>query len=294
VTAYNKIRHNAIVSIPVAASVCGGLAGCGSIQYNIGTVRNTGTELSVITQLLDRRAASWNLAVDYSHGDNRLVRLNAGPLNLENNPSLGIVEGYPLFSQWAIPIVSYADSNQNRIIDASEMRYGDSLQYVGRTDPKYQLNMHTDLTVLDGHLSMHATITYQNGMTQFNQASQTSGALLLLGNTPGISLATQAAIVAAGLGTDGQGVNSLIGLYQTVNVLRFQDLSINYLVPTAVAHRFHVPRMSVALQGSNLGLHTNYRGKDPNVNAFSTGNYVADTGELPQLRTWTLSLRLEN
>jgi hypothetical protein len=140
---------------------------------------------------------------------------------------------------------------------------------------------------------MHATVAYQNGMTQFNQAGQRSGAFVLLGNTPGISLATQAAIVAAGENTFFAG-KSLIGLYQTVNTLRFQSLSVNYVVPVSLAQRFRVPRMSVALQGSNLGLHTNYRGKDPNVNAFSTGNYTEDTGQLPQPRTWSLTFRLGN
>ena len=55
---------------------------------------------------------------------------------------------------------------------------------------------------------------------------------------------------------------------------------------------------SLALQGSNLGLHTNYRGKDPViVNAFSTvtnGDETADTGQIPVPRTWWLKLTLGN
>ena len=44
--------------------------------------------------------------------------------------------------------------------------------------------------------------------------------------------------------------------------------------------------MSFAVQGTNLGLFTNYRGKDPNVNAYGSGNGLADTGQLPQPRSW--------
>jgi hypothetical protein len=50
--------------------------------------------------------------------------------------------------------------------------------------------------------------------------------------------------------------------------------------------------MGVALQGSNLGFHTNYRGKDPDVNAYSGGNLSADAGQIPQPRTWTLRVTL--
>ena len=52
--------------------------------------------------------------------------------------------------------------------------------------------------------------------------------------------------------------------------------------------------MSLALQGSNLGLHTNYHGKDPDVNAYSNGNQTADTGQLPQPRVWSLRVTLGN
>ena len=87
------------------------------------------------------------------------------------------------------------------------------------------------------------------------------------------------------------------GGIQTVNTFRFQDLSISYDVPKTISTRFRVPRMTVALQGSNLGLHTNYRGADPDVNAFSIvngGDQTADTGQLPEPRTWWLKLSLGN
>ena len=55
--------------------------------------------------------------------------------------------------------------------------------------------------------------------------------------------------------------------------------------------------MTLALQGSNLGLKSNYRGIDPSVNAFSTvsvGDQTADKGEIPQPRTWWLKLSMGN
>jgi hypothetical protein len=124
-----------------------------------------------------------------------------------------------------------------------------------------------------------------------------------LPNVPGTSLATQAAVVAGSRIFNFQGFDeaavaqSQIGVIQTVNILRFNSLSISYIPSTAVMRFFHVPSMSISLQGENLGLHTNYRGADPNVNAYSTanlGDVTHDTGQLPQPRTWALAVRLGN
>ena len=52
--------------------------------------------------------------------------------------------------------------------------------------------------------------------------------------------------------------------------------------------------MSIALQGRNLALFTNYRGKDPAVNAYSSGNLTADTGQLPPTRTYALHITMGN
>ena len=73
---------------------------------------------------------------------------------------------------------------------------------------------------------------------------------------------------------------------QTVNVLRFNSLSVAYNVPTHIAQRAGARSLTVALQGTNLGLHTNYLGKDPGVNGAATGGRVVDNGVIPQPRTW--------
>ena len=78
------------------------------------------------------------------------------------------------------------------------------------------------------------------------------------------------------------------GLMQTVNTLRFNSLNVSYAIPRRIARRLRTDALSVSVQGNNLGLFTNYRGKDPNVNAYGSGNSVVDTGVLPMPRTWQL------
>lgn len=301
-TGYNKTRYNAIMAVPYAPSVNGG----GLINRNIGVVRNTGRELTVTAQVFQSRAFGWMVGGNLSSDHNLVVRLNPGqaPLNLSGGAYDGvqtrIVAGYPLFGRWALPIVSFADLNHNGIIEPNEIVYGDSLIFLGSETPNYQMNLTTGVTLLSGRLSVNATFAYQDGLTQFNipNGGTDGGSFVLLPNRPGTSLATQAAVVAATGGFQGiGGIPSVIGLVQTVNTFRFNDLSINYVVPPAVATWLHVPHVTLALQGSNLGLHTNYRGKDPSVNAFSTvsaGDQTIDTGQFPQPRVWWLKLTLGN
>jgi hypothetical protein len=172
--------------------------------------------------------------------------------------------------------------------------------YIGQSDPKYQVDFSTTMALFNSRLSVSANLSYQHGMTQTQGAADAGNTLLVnLPNAPYASLATQAAVMAAignHLGVNGNDRSS-IGVMQTVNTLRFNSVSINYLLPARITTHLHVPTASLALQGSNIGLHSSYRGLDPNVNAISTsggGDLVQDTGQLPQPRTWTLSIRLGN
>lgn len=306
---YNKTRHDAILPIPVAPSVISDETTPYTIQQNIGVVRNTGTEMSASIKVLETRSLGWSIDGILSKNNNRVIRLNAGqaPIVIAGSNPGGapvylqtrVQPGYPLFAVFARPILGYADANHNGIIDPTEIRYADSVVYLGQPDPNYQLAFSNHLTL--GNLSMHAEFSYENGLTQLNEgacgdAGAGSSAFANLPNRPNTPFATQAAVVAAGC-PGGIGGQSVIGLVQVVNTFRFQSLSVNYRVPTEVSRWFRVPRMSVALQGSNLGLHTNYRGKDPDVNAFSTvsaGDQTVDTGQLPLPRMWLFSIRLEN
>lgn len=298
-TQYNKTRHDAIISIPVAPSVSQPGGGTFNEAVNIGVVRNTGTELTVNASVLESRMLTWNVGANVSNDNNLLVHLNPG---FTPNYFLGLVPGYPLFGRWVHPITSFADINHDGAIEISEIRVGQNFTFTGQPNPKYQLNLTSDLTLLNGRLGVHGTFAYQSGLTQSNVGALQSNSFILAGNNPNIPLSYQAATLAASCSANilngcGSFEPTPYGLIQTVNTFRFNDLSINYTLPRSVSTLLRVSNASIALQGSNLGLHSNYRGKDPNVNAFSTvsaGDETIDLGQIPQPRTWWLKLNLGN
>lgn len=311
-TQYTKTRTDAILAVPVAPSVVS--VGGDQVHYqkNIGVIRNTGTEMTANAFVFQSRVVSWNIGANLSNDNNVVVRLNPGqsPFCLSGTFGDGgscVKPGYPLFGLWARPIVSFADANHDRLIDPTEIRLADSAVFLGQANPKYQFNLNTSLTVLNGRLSVNAAFAYQNGLTQINSGALTSGGFFALAGASNASLAAQAAVVAdcnaipsyssfASL-CPSSGQFSPIGFTQTVNTFRFNEFSLNYEAPAAVSTLLRIPRLTLALQGSNLALHSNYRGKDPNVNAFSTvsaGDETRDLGEVPEPRTWRLKVNLGN
>jgi hypothetical protein len=306
-----KMQHDAIISVPVALSVNGG----GMIKLNIGEIRNTTTELTANVSPIETRMLSWSINGNLAHNTNTVLRLDRTSQALvqgvtgntlregEQKLTIGdtrIAVGYPLFGRWAKPILGYADANEDGIIQPREIRFGDTAVYLGPQNPTYTAALGTDLTMFDGRLSVHANFMHTSGYSQFNAGTgaDNPGSFLSAAKAPGATLGEQAYYVAAMATLSGQynneGYSSQIGLAQTVSYWKFRSLSVNYVVPAGIAQWFRVPRMSVALQGSNLGLWTNYRGKDPNVNAYPNGNAIADGGQLPQPRTWLVKLTLEN
>lgn len=276
---YSKLVHDEIVNVPVAPSVNGG----GSRFVNIGEVSDRGAEVGLGFEPVRSKQLTWRVDVTFSTNANKLVRLAKGQQAIDLGDGRRIVPNYPLFGQWAKPVVGWVDRNTDGIIDSTEVLLGDSAIYLGQPQPKYNSSLATTIGLFHGRVSLNANFLYQDGETQFNQGAQQ--ALLQAANDPHASPATQAAVAVASL--------TPYGLIQTVNTLRFNSFSVSVAMPNRLAAAFRARSMSMAILGSNLALRTNYRGLDPNVNAFVDDGNV-DTGLLPQPRTFSLSIRLSN
>ena len=148
-SAYRKMRYDAIMSVPVAPSVYGNLV---SMLRNIGVIRNTGFELSVSTQLVRSDPFAWSASVNLSRNHNLVTALGAGVTPFGPNDAR-VVAGYPLFGRWARPILGYADVNQNGVIERSEVQLGDTLVFMGPSEPNYEANLFSTLSFLRGAIT---------------------------------------------------------------------------------------------------------------------------------------------
>jgi hypothetical protein len=292
----HKLRIDAIEALPVAPSVFGGYL---SFYKNIGKVLNTSTELSVNALLFDYQNFGWSVTASVSKQTNKLLTLNDTLPYIDLGNGTRIVPGYPLDGRWSRPILGYTDPGPSGRIKAADIVVGDSAIYMGQEIPNFNLPFSTTITTLRGQLSVNATFEYQDGLTQDAIGTQTLLTNLYL--NPNSTLGQQAAALAAscyvthtGYAPLQTGICTDYGMIQTVNTLRFTSLSISYIVPKSWSQHLRIPSMTVALQGSNLGLWTNYRGKDPDVNSVTVGDITEDRGQLPQPRTVGISIMIGN
>jgi hypothetical protein len=128
-------------------------------------------------------------------------------------------------------------------------------------------------------LAVSAALTYSDGLTQYNRAY--NPALARGWHDPAeTSLLDHLRFYDA----------TRFTRIQTVNTLRLNSLSVGWQVPAAWAGRVGADALTLSLQGTNLGLWTNYSGMDPNVNSAVGGNQVVDGGALPTPQSFQVRL----
>ena len=287
-TAYRKRSHDMIPSpLPFAPSVGEPVSPTDFLAQNTADVQNAGLEASLTLHLLQSSLMAWSVDVTASRNDNMVQGVNSSVIQSTNLDLLGtrIVAGAPLFSRWARPIVNVVDADHNGVISSNEYQLADSAVSLGSEFPRNTVGVHTVMSFFGGRITAATTVEYEGGLSQANGAALyvSQSGTSFLGNSinaPNATLMQQAEAEAV--------PQTLIGVMQTVQTLRWSDLSVAYNVPLGFARRLHLGALAVAFQGSNLALHTNYHGIDPAVNALPAGYGVMDLGEVPLPRTLDL------
>ena len=277
-TAYSKTRMDALIPVTLPPSVNGG----GNTLVNIGRVRNSGFELAIGTNLI--RASVFSLNTQFHVSRNRNKVLSTGSTGtIAGSGGSRVQAGYPLFGLWAKPIVSFADVNGDGIISRAEVQLGDDEVFMGAVEPDYEAALYTNMSFFRGIVTLTTGFSYTHGQLQINNVARDNPFTVRAANDPTAPLAEQAAAVVR--------EETPYGLAQVLSTFRFNSLALSFNAPERVARIFRARTASITVQGTNLGLKTNYRGRDPNVNAYATGNTIADTGQLPLPRSWSFGLR---
>jgi len=284
-TVYNRQTSRALVGASVAGF------GVPIVNPVTADVRNRGIELLVDAALVQRRSFNWTVSGNLSHNANRVTAVHGLQSNIPADApdQMHIAVGEPLFGRWTRAIAGYADTNGDGQISTSEVVVQDSFSFAGSEFPPTVMGLNSALSLFNGQLSLHTALEYDDGMTVLNYAAaeySLSGTSLLQGlaSWPTAPFNLQAGAVAL--------PTTLAGAIQSLHVLRWSALAINYTVPRHTAERVHMPGIMLTVQGNNLAMHSNYRGVDPTTTTLTGGTAVADMGQLPMPRTWTFRVTL--
>ena len=283
ITYYNKSSKDALVSRVLPPSL-----GTGATQRfeNLGEVRNRGWEALINARIIQRSAFGWDLTLNGSTNDNKLVSLGGLP-NIVLSSTLQNREGYPLNGWWARGLLRYEDKDGNGIITntgcaslqqnntpACEILVSDTTIFLGYSSPRREAAVTSGFDVLNRRLRLTAMLDYKGGHKVYNNterircASRFNCAGLI---SPEAPLFEQARTVMV----REHASRSVGGFIEDGDFIRFRELSLSYTASGAWAARYLRGRsVVVSAAVRNLGnIWTKYTGVDPE--AFGT------TGDAP-------------
>ncbi|MGE0439298.1 MAG: SusC/RagA family TonB-linked outer membrane protein [Gemmatimonadales bacterium] len=288
VTAFHKDTKDALIFVPTPLS-----AGNPSGQFrNLGKVRNEGIEYILNTQVLTGKSLGWDLTLSGSFLKNRLLDLGGQPPINANGVTQQHREGFPLGGYWARPY-TYNDANGDGIIAASEITPGDSLEYLGNSQPTRELAISSQWNLFDGKLQIATQLDYRGGAYLYNleedfrcRSSQNCQALYDI-NAPMDQKARVTALRFLGSN------NTNFGFIDPADYFKWRELSVTFNAPKKWAQAFTAERLSITASGRNLAMWTKYTGVDPEVNGQGESNFAQrDFLSLPPLRSFSLRLNL--
>jgi TonB-linked SusC/RagA family outer membrane protein len=284
-TYYDKKTTDALVSRRIAPS----LAGVTARLENIGNVRNSGIELVLNQRLLDKKWIAADLVINGSTNRNELITLGEGvsPIPSGNRNTQLNTPGFPLFGLWGVKY-TYADANNDGIIQPSEMTYESQASFIGPSFPTREFAFSPSIELLDRKLRVNMQFDRKWGMLKLNntlrhmcQGGQSCRGLY----DPTAPLDQQAA--ARGIVDRG----FLTGFYEDGSFTRFRELSVSYSMPDSWARSLRAQRWNVVLTGRNLAVWTPFTGLDPETtvgNSDTRGN--EEFFSTPPMRTWTFRM----
>ncbi len=289
-TYYNRKTHDALIQQAIAPSSA---ASATSVLRNLGSIQNSGVELLVNAQLIDKQNFGVDVSVNGSHNDNKVLSLGFDALG-NPNPTNGTGSqrdsvGLPINGLFYRPY-TYEDLNGDGYITKDEITVDPDFAYVGPSIPATTGAVTLGFDLLNKKIRVQGMFDYKGGYKIYDggrsfQCANSSACPGL--SDPNASLEDQAAAVAA----TATPIKTTYGYVQDGAFWRFRDLSVTFRAPARIANLAHAEGASLSFGARNLHVWTKFRGTDPEEN-YGT----ADTQSLfasPAPRTYfTLRLNL--
>lgn len=266
-TTYSRKNNvNSLVSRSLPPSLGGS-----SRKENIGKVVNTNYELSADLDVIDSRNLRAVINSTFTVSDNVVKRIGR---NRDISTIANVIkEGFPIAGVWAKQVQGYGDINGDGLIELAEVTLSDSLVYLGWSQPRFSSGFGFNITA-NNTISLDSRFTVNAGFVQQYGRPNSYGSENV--NSP--------------LSDQAIAIQSLLSGKRSIDQLRWSSMSITYNIGNRMA-RAGVRNASLSLQGSNLGLWTNYTGRDPSVNSNGVSDVALDDGSVtPPPRMFSLKL----
>ncbi|MGH7617380.1 MAG: SusC/RagA family TonB-linked outer membrane protein [Gemmatimonadaceae bacterium] len=276
VTYYSKLTHDALINSIIAPSLG---TGATSQRANLGSIKNSGLEVTLGGQIIDRKQLGLDFHFNTSLNANRVVSLGGTP------PQIGVsnwtVVGYPIGGIWAQPITGWNDANGDGILTVNEVSiktdtlFDNSHKVIGigtfrgYAEPRYLTTLTQGLDLFNHHLRIQNLFDWRSGNKYYNNTERircTRPDCNGLFN-PAASFQEQAMVVAA---IDAPQ-KTLDGYFQPGAFVKWREATVTWDLPQRLVSRTRARNASLVFAARNIHLWTNYRGSDPESDYTSTG-----------------------
>jgi TonB-linked SusC/RagA family outer membrane protein len=279
-TYYNKTTHDALIAAIVAPSV--GITAT-TQQQNLGSIKNSGVEITLGGQLLDRRQIGLDFQISSSLQTNKVASL--GGTQRQVGTTNWVAEGYPIRGLFARPILWYKDRNGDGIItynaDSSktEVYVGNDTIFRGYAEPRYLTSLTSGIDLFNRKLRIQNLFDWRSGNLWYNNTErircvsrQNCNGL----NNPNASLQEQAMVVA----TLNDPSHTLDGFLQPGAFVKWRELSATLQLPEVFATKLRARNANLVFSARNLKKWTKYRGTDPESD-FAVGEGIGGASDSP-------------
>jgi TonB-linked SusC/RagA family outer membrane protein len=289
-TLYQKKTKDALYSQNIAPSVAPSAL---TVLRNLGSVQNSGVEVSLTTTILDLKPLGWDINVAASHNSNKVVSLGVDASG-KPNPTNGTGStrdsvGLPVHGLF-YRVYTFADSNHDGLITPNEVVVDPNFSYVGYAVPRDIFSVTNGIDLFDRQLRINGLFDYKGGYQIANGTysfqCQQNPACPGRSN-PNASLEDQAAAIAA----TAKNPSTTWGYLQNGQFWRFRELSATWRVPARAVRFVRAGDASLVLGARNLKVWTKYKGADPEEN-FGTGDTQSTFATSAPRRYYTVRLNL--
>ena len=257
-------------------------SGYNTIIDNVGEVENKGFELEIGTDLIATKDLRWSIDANLSINKNKVVATkNNLPFSSGNSR---ITPGDPLSSFYGPKFNGYAADGEMAFMDvnADGIIDGRDNQYIGNPYPSTIIGLNTSLKYKRFNFMM--TWSSVQGNSIDNQ-------MLFTAAIPTPIYNRSAEIYTYYPKPRASSIHRRSDLFiEDGSYIRLRNIRIDYALP--LGDTKFIKSANIYLSGNNLITITNYKGYDPEVNAFS-GNSLqqgVDNGAYPGSKTVTLGL----
>jgi hypothetical protein len=241
---------------------------------NIGSTQNTGHELQLSAQLIDRPVFGWYVTINASHESNKVLDLGINPVTgepriLNEGSATQQRVGYPINGRWGRPY-TYNDANHDGILQPSEVVVDPDFVFFGYAFPRDIFSIENSLSFFDNQLRLTGMFDYKGGFSLQDGGNNfqcgTGPFACREVQDPTAPLALQARNVAKIYGTvvDGTSYKTSMGYVQNGQYWKFREFSAAYTLPPRVRRYIRAQSGSTVVFGvRNLHTWTSYTGIDP-------------------------------